>query len=71
MARQAGRWAALDLRFCASSLYRGLQNPARLIVWLDCGHPSDPDPAEMVDNYSAEMTVPGSVYGLCTTAGST
>jgi hypothetical protein len=31
----------------------------RPIVWcLDCGHQVKPDPAEMVEHYDAEMTVP-------------
>jgi Zn finger protein HypA/HybF involved in hydrogenase expression len=30
----------------------------RLIVWcLDCRHQTEPDPAEMVERYGAEMTV--------------
>jgi hypothetical protein len=31
----------------------------RLIVWcLDCHHQVEPDPAEMAERYSAEMTIP-------------
>jgi Zn finger protein HypA/HybF involved in hydrogenase expression len=31
----------------------------RLIVWcLDCRHQVEPDPAEMVECYGAEMSVP-------------
>ena len=31
----------------------------RLIVWCkDCRHQVEPDPAEMVERYGAEMTVP-------------
>ena len=41
-----------------------------LVVWcLDCGHKSEPDPAEMARRYGREMTVPDwrcrLVWGEC------